>query len=173
MPDLNIECRDCDATFLWSEGEQGFYHQRGFQQPSRCKRCRPVRRQFFGPVGSEKPKVLPISIDNRAPGKIVYDGGDWFIDQERIQEFVDAVEAKKGFKPHYEKIFRHMVSELGELEGAIWNFESKGKSNFPIGCELIDIISLCVYMATVMQIELNIIFPQRMKAIAEQYGVTV
>lgn len=190
MPDLKIVCKQCGYEFNFTENEQGYFFQRDLAQPKRCRKCRKSLSRGEFPRRSEKQnpdseKAIYIDYSRKKSssspfGEVVYDGREWFIDQERIQDFVDAVEAKKGFKPHYEKIFRHMVSEIGELENAIWNWENLLKSPLDIdmkktsiGMELVDLISLCVYMATVMRIDLNEMFPVRMKAIAEQYGVTV
>lgn len=195
MPDITIECKTCRNEFIFTENEQGYYFQRNLVRPKRCRKCRKTLSRGELPRRSEKQsenvkKDIPIYSEkmsslHTAFGErtVVYDGQDWFIDQERIQEFVDAVEAKKGFKPHYEKIFRHMVSEIGELDGAIYKWEQSRmmKDLAPkwddvfikstVGTELVDLISLCVYMATVMGIDLNEIFPARMRAVAEQYGV--
>jgi NTP pyrophosphatase (non-canonical NTP hydrolase) len=110
------------------------------------------------------------------------------IDQEKIVKFVTAVETKKNFKRCPDKIFRHMISEMGELDGAIHLVD---QLNFPdpdnmlnmgslrrhlskkVGEELLDIIFLACYMADIYGVDLNALIPARMKAIAEQYGVKV
>lgn len=43
--DKILECRDCGAEFVFSVGEQGFYAERGFNEPTHCPRCRAERRQ--------------------------------------------------------------------------------------------------------------------------------
>ena len=43
--DKTLTCRDCGAQFVFSAGEQEFFHQRGFNnEPSRCPACRAARR---------------------------------------------------------------------------------------------------------------------------------
>lgn len=43
--DKTLTCRDCGAQFVFSAGEQEFFHQRGFSnEPSRCPTCRAARR---------------------------------------------------------------------------------------------------------------------------------
>ncbi|MCR4407090.1 MAG: zinc-ribbon domain containing protein [Anaerolineae bacterium] len=43
--DKTLTCRDCGAQFVFSAGEQEFFHQRGFSnEPSRCPACRAARR---------------------------------------------------------------------------------------------------------------------------------
>ena len=52
--DKSITCRDCNATFVFTSGEQEFYASRGFDNPpSRCPSCRATRKaersNSFGP----------------------------------------------------------------------------------------------------------------------------
>jgi CxxC-x17-CxxC domain-containing protein len=43
--DKTLTCRDCNATFVFTSGEQEFYASRGFDnQPSRCASCRTARK---------------------------------------------------------------------------------------------------------------------------------
>lgn len=46
MPDKTIICKDCNAEFIFTEGEQAFYQEKGFQnEPQRCPSCRQARKQ--------------------------------------------------------------------------------------------------------------------------------
>jgi ssDNA-binding Zn-finger/Zn-ribbon topoisomerase 1 len=46
MPDKTITCKDCGAEFIFSEGEQAFYQEKGFaNEPQRCPDCRRARKQ--------------------------------------------------------------------------------------------------------------------------------
>ncbi len=45
MPDKTLTCVDCGKDFRFSEKEQVFYNQRGFQEPKRCKVCRRAKRK--------------------------------------------------------------------------------------------------------------------------------
>lgn len=46
MPDRNLICQDCNKEFVFTEGEQDFYKQRGFDNdPKRCPDCRKSRKQ--------------------------------------------------------------------------------------------------------------------------------
>lgn len=46
MPDKNITCKDCGNSFVFSEGEQEFYKEKGFEnEPQRCPDCRRARKQ--------------------------------------------------------------------------------------------------------------------------------
>ena len=49
MPDKNLSCRDCSASFVFTESEQEFFAQKGFQnEPSRCPSCREARKNERG-----------------------------------------------------------------------------------------------------------------------------
>ena len=42
--DKNVVCKDCGKEFTWTAGEQKFYAEREFTQPTRCKECRDARK---------------------------------------------------------------------------------------------------------------------------------
>jgi len=43
--DKPLTCRDCGTSFIFTEGEQEFYAQKGFtNEPSRCPECRSARK---------------------------------------------------------------------------------------------------------------------------------
>lgn len=45
MADKTLVCKDCGAEFLFTEGEQAFYAEKGFDnEPQRCKECRIARK---------------------------------------------------------------------------------------------------------------------------------
>ncbi|MDD2579783.1 MAG: cytochrome C551 [Clostridia bacterium] len=45
MPDKTLNCRDCGAEFVFTEGEQAFYKEKGFENdPVRCPDCRRARK---------------------------------------------------------------------------------------------------------------------------------
>ncbi|MFQ5649830.1 MAG: zinc-ribbon domain-containing protein [bacterium] len=48
MPDSTLICVDCGNEFVFSEGEQEFYKERGFEEPKRCKPCREQRKKNRG-----------------------------------------------------------------------------------------------------------------------------
>lgn len=65
MPDQEIMCAECGATFPFTEREQEYYAERNLSQPKRCKPCRDARRANFGPgtrgagavaTGSDRPR---------------------------------------------------------------------------------------------------------------------
>ncbi|MDO5557127.1 MAG: zinc-ribbon domain-containing protein [Clostridia bacterium] len=44
--DIILTCKDCGKQFLFTEGEQNFYAEKGFtNQPQRCQDCRRARKQ--------------------------------------------------------------------------------------------------------------------------------
>lgn len=46
MPDKTIICKDCGKEFVFTEGEQAFYKEKGFEnEPLRCPECRRARKQ--------------------------------------------------------------------------------------------------------------------------------
>ena len=46
MPDKTLKCKDCGADFVFTEGEQAFYAEKGLQNaPQRCKDCRKAKKQ--------------------------------------------------------------------------------------------------------------------------------
>jgi CxxC-x17-CxxC domain-containing protein len=45
MADKTITCKDCGATFVFTESEQDFYREKGFDnEPQRCPDCRAARK---------------------------------------------------------------------------------------------------------------------------------
>ena len=52
MGDKTLTCRDCGASFLFTESEQQFYASKGFtNEPSRCPDCRAARKSSGGGGG--------------------------------------------------------------------------------------------------------------------------
>ena len=46
MADKTLSCKDCNATFIFTESEQDFYREKGFQnEPQRCPDCRAAKKQ--------------------------------------------------------------------------------------------------------------------------------
>lgn len=99
-----------------------------------------------------------------------------YIDTKKIQAFVTRVEKKKKYKRNAGLIMRHLTEEIGELSAALWRHETGaynlyGDSKERTAAELVDVISLSVYMADVLSIDLNKAFPKRIDEVARQYGV--
>ena len=46
MEDKTLKCKDCGADFVFTEGEQAFYKEKGFEnEPQRCPDCRKAKKQ--------------------------------------------------------------------------------------------------------------------------------
>lgn len=46
MADKTITCKDCGNEFTFTESEQAFYKEKGFDNdPVRCPDCRKIRKQ--------------------------------------------------------------------------------------------------------------------------------
>lgn len=49
MADKTIICKDCGKEFVFTEGEQEFYKEKGFQNdPVRCPECRRKKKERHG-----------------------------------------------------------------------------------------------------------------------------
>ncbi len=45
MSDKTLVCKDCGKDFVFTEGEQAFYKEKGFENdPLRCPECRKARK---------------------------------------------------------------------------------------------------------------------------------
>ncbi|WP_150842869.1 MULTISPECIES: zinc-ribbon domain-containing protein [unclassified Clostridium] len=45
MADRTLTCKDCGNEFIFTEGEQAFYAEKGFENdPVRCADCRRARK---------------------------------------------------------------------------------------------------------------------------------
>jgi hypothetical protein len=46
MADKTLVCKDCSKEFIFTEGEQTFYQEKGLQnEPQRCPDCRKAHKQ--------------------------------------------------------------------------------------------------------------------------------
>jgi hypothetical protein len=46
MADKTLTCKDCNKQFTFTEGEQAFYKEKGFEnEPQRCPDCRAAKKQ--------------------------------------------------------------------------------------------------------------------------------
>lgn len=45
MADKTLTCKDCGSEFVFTEGEQAFYKEKGFEnEPQRCPNCRAAKK---------------------------------------------------------------------------------------------------------------------------------
>lgn len=42
--DVKIKCKDCGEEFVFTEKDQKFYEEKGFEPPKRCRNCRNARK---------------------------------------------------------------------------------------------------------------------------------
>jgi hypothetical protein len=66
VSDERFECVKCGRIFIWSSGEQRFYHERGLSRPKHCPNCRSQRRAdrqsgMRGLVGPPRKSMFPPS----------------------------------------------------------------------------------------------------------------
>jgi uncharacterized membrane protein YgcG len=46
MADKTLVCKDCGNEFVFTESEQAFYKEKGFEnEPQRCPACRKAKKQ--------------------------------------------------------------------------------------------------------------------------------
>lgn len=50
VSDIALSCRHCGRQFVFNEGEQAFYQEHGYRQPTRCPDCRDARRAVATPA---------------------------------------------------------------------------------------------------------------------------
>jgi DNA replicative helicase MCM subunit Mcm2 (Cdc46/Mcm family) len=57
MADKTLVCKDCGNEFVFTEGEQQFYAEKGFtNEPTRCKECRTNKKARYNGNGGNKQK---------------------------------------------------------------------------------------------------------------------
>ena len=44
---IKIKCKDCGEEFIFTENEQRFYEEKGFNSPKRCRFCRQQRKDKY------------------------------------------------------------------------------------------------------------------------------
>jgi len=50
-PDRSIKCVDCGENFIWTSGEQAFFHDKGLKnEPKRCKRCKQAKNERLAAI---------------------------------------------------------------------------------------------------------------------------
>jgi len=70
MPDETLVCRDCGTSFTFTEGEQQFFRERGFEnKPSRCPDCRGSARRAGGGGGRQRSERVMTDVTCTSCGK--------------------------------------------------------------------------------------------------------
>ena len=51
--DRNIKCVDCGESFIWTAGEQVFFHDKGLKnEPKRCKGCKQAKNERLAAIAA-------------------------------------------------------------------------------------------------------------------------
>jgi CxxC-x17-CxxC domain-containing protein len=51
LPDRTIKCVDCSEDFIWTSGEQAFFHDKGLKnEPKRCKPCKQAKNERLAAI---------------------------------------------------------------------------------------------------------------------------
>ena len=77
--DKTLKCKECGNDFVFTDGEQEFYAEKGLQnEPQRCKACRDARktaargtREMYDAVCADCGKACKVPF-NPTEGKAVY-----------------------------------------------------------------------------------------------------
>ena len=49
--DRGIKCVDCNEPFIWTSGEQAFFHDKGLKnEPKRCKPCKQAKNERLAAI---------------------------------------------------------------------------------------------------------------------------
>ncbi|CAB9505918.1 unknown protein [Seminavis robusta] len=48
--DEDLQCIDCDSTFVFTAGQQHYFEQKGFTPPKRCKECRGKKKELHNNI---------------------------------------------------------------------------------------------------------------------------
>jgi hypothetical protein len=59
MEDIDIVCeskrsKECEATFIFTAGEQEYYKTKGFNPPKRCRPCRDEHKRWLAKQGENQ-----------------------------------------------------------------------------------------------------------------------
>ena len=61
--DKTLVCIECHQSFIWTAGEQLFYHDKNFKnEPKRCKECKAKRNARMGQAPRERVKALLLTL---------------------------------------------------------------------------------------------------------------
>ncbi len=83
--DKTLVCVECHQSFIWTAGEQLFYHDKNFKnEPKRCKECKAKRNARMGQPPRERVETMATcsqcgtgagrghSVDSRRDAVIAY-----------------------------------------------------------------------------------------------------
>lgn len=64
LEDKNISCIDCGNDFIWTNGEQKFYRDKGLQNPpKRCKNCKQAKNERISSIAAAKASGIKQKIE--------------------------------------------------------------------------------------------------------------
>jgi CxxC-x17-CxxC domain-containing protein len=62
--DANIHCIDCAQEFIWTAGEQHFFHDKGLQNPpKRCKTCKQAKNERISALSNAQSSGIKQKIE--------------------------------------------------------------------------------------------------------------
>ena len=62
--DRSIECVDCHDLFVWTVGEQTFFHDKGLtNEPKRCKSCKHAKNERLAAINNAQSKGIKQRIE--------------------------------------------------------------------------------------------------------------
>jgi hypothetical protein len=64
MPTIDLKCKDCNNDFYWTEEDQAFYKERGFDAPKRCYQCRQARKADRASRSAATQPAAPADTEN-------------------------------------------------------------------------------------------------------------
>lgn len=62
--DITIKCIDCGNDFIWTAGEQIFFHDKGLQNPpKRCKECKQAKNERLASIAKSQASGIKQKIE--------------------------------------------------------------------------------------------------------------
>jgi CxxC-x17-CxxC domain-containing protein len=62
--DLTLNCIDCGKDFIWTDGEQLFFHDKGLKNPpKRCKPCKQAKNERLNAIANAQASGIKQKIE--------------------------------------------------------------------------------------------------------------
>jgi len=137
--DKRITCKDCGIDFVFTEGEQAFYKERGFTEPLICNECRKVKGlirseyiKYFNPSigGSNSDRKKRIYHYTSPPGlyAILSNASIRFTDCQFLNDKSEYKHIEKSLKIAYSKIKANLVNDFEPIFNIIAKNEFETES---------------------------------------------
>ena len=69
--DRSIGCIDCGEDFIWTVGEQEFFHDKGLKnEPKRCKPCKQAKNNRLAAISAAQSAGIKQKIEVRAKSSV-------------------------------------------------------------------------------------------------------